>query len=52
MSHAPRCRARLATTANGYQLTDESDNVETYDGSGKLLSRCCVLLYQRKFGAP
>lgn len=30
---------RLVSTANGgYQLIDEQDNVETYDGTGKLLS--------------
>jgi YD repeat-containing protein len=29
---------RLQQTANGFTLTDDSDNVETYDSTGKLLS--------------
>ena len=30
--------ARLSATANGYQLTDDNDDVESYDSTGKLLS--------------
>lgn len=38
-SSEPGVGYRLVTTASGgYQLTDEEDNVETYDSSGKLLS--------------
>src|SRR5581483_2527649 len=28
----------VSTSSGGYQLLDENDNVETYDGSGKLLT--------------
>lgn len=34
----PGVALRLQAVGSGYQLTDESDSVETYDASGKLLS--------------
>ena len=34
----PGSAFRLLTVSSGYQLVDRNDNVESYDGSGKLLS--------------